>query len=280
MEKAMKEKTIKAWKALVEAYRDTVEYTGHGATGDPRKTIARALSDGVSFEDLRMALGVIAHIKERDERFEKSNRQWLYEGVGFDSEDWKLEYGRLMGDLDTIHPAHLDNLTTCLRQMEFTEIDAAGYGKALVDAGAEIVTAEKKGAVLARAAIPGEKTDVWTKNGNLESLETAKEDELILTRADDDGRPVVDEHGHVNSWKISRKTFEEKYDAEHPLETGVYKPAGGPQKFVKLAENVCFIAPWGSPQKIRKGGYLNITDPGDVYGIAEEEFKETYRVVG
>lgn len=130
----MKEKLKRTWNVLCSAYKATVEYTDHGVTGDPRTTIAEALSEGVSVEDLRQALGVIAHIKEHDGRFGRSNRQWLYESIDFDSADWYLEYGRLMGDLDTIHTAHLDNIVTCLRHFEeeFTKINAVEYSKPLL----------------------------------------------------------------------------------------------------------------------------------------------------
>lgn len=114
----MKEKLARTWKGLVRAYKDTVEYTPHGVTGDPRKTIARAMAEGATFDDLRQALGVIAHIKEHDGRFSRSNRQWLYEGVDFDADDWYLEYGRVMGGVDDIHTTHLDNLVTHMRNME------------------------------------------------------------------------------------------------------------------------------------------------------------------
>ena len=278
----MKEKLKKTWQTLIKSYKATVEYTDHGATGDPRATIAEALSEGASVEDLRQALGVIAHIKEHDGRFGRSNRQWLYGSIDFESADWYLEYGRFMGGVDDIHTTHRDNLTSCLRQFEreFTEIDAVQYGKELLDKDAETVVAEKQGMALARVATEPEMITVWTKDGNCEGTETAMPGQVIMTRANDDGTPYVDEYGHTNTWCYSRETFEKKYDTKHPdPETGVYKPAGGPQRFVKLPKPVWFKAPWGKVQIIRNG-YLNVTDPHDTYGIALDEFQETYRIIG
>ena len=113
----MKEKLARTWKELVRAYRNTVKYTPHGVIGDPRRTIARAMAEGATFDDLRQAIAVIAHIKEHDGRFGRINRQWLYESLDFGTDDWYLEYGRFVGGEDDIHTTHLDNLTTCLRQM-------------------------------------------------------------------------------------------------------------------------------------------------------------------
>ena len=115
METKKKEILSKTWHTLIRAYKDTVEYTSHGATGDPRKTIDKAMEEGATFDDLRQALAVIAHIKEHDGRFSRSNRQWLYESLDFDAGDWYIEYGRFMGGVDDIHTTHLDNLTSCLR---------------------------------------------------------------------------------------------------------------------------------------------------------------------
>jgi hypothetical protein len=36
---------------------------------------------------------------------------------------------------------------------------------------------------------------------------------------------------------------------------------------------------WGSKMQIAEGGYINITDPSDMYGISERDFTDTYRKV-
>ena len=157
----------------------------------------------------------------------------------------------------------------------------ADYARDLVESGALTVEAEKKGAVLARPAKEGEELDVWTKDGNYEGHETAQKGDIILTRADDNGQPVIDENGHTNTWKVSEETFKKKYDTEHQdPETGFVKPAGGTQVFVQTDRDITMMAPWGEMQNIQAGGFLNITDPKDVYGIANEEFNETYKVTG
>ena len=114
----MEKKRLKeVWSTLIGAYKDTIEYTDHGLTGDPRKTIREALSRGVTMKEMRQTIAVIAHIKAGDGRFGESNRRWLYDSLDFGAYDWFMEY-RFMGDLDAIHTTHLDNLVSHMRQME------------------------------------------------------------------------------------------------------------------------------------------------------------------
>lgn len=37
---------------------------------------------------------------------------------------------------------------------------------------------------------------------------------------------------------------------------------------------------WGGEMKIEAGGWLNITNPSDIYGISKRDFEDTYRIVG
>ena len=161
----------------------------------------------------------------------------------------------------------------------FEKVDSAVYAELLKDKGANEVTAVKSGNVLAREGKPGEVIQVWTKDGNLETTETVKAGQMIVTRAGEDGKPVIDGNGHDNSWVMAKDKFEKKYDVEHRNADGTYKPAGSPQTFIEVDKDVEFSAPWGEVQRIRKGGYLNITNPKDVYGIARDEFNETYKAI-
>ena len=113
-----KKRLKEVWSTLIASYKDTVEYTDHGVTGDPNKTLKETFDRGVSPTELRQTLAVIAHIKEHDGRFGSKNRKWLYDSLMFGSYDWYTEYGRFIGNLDDIHTTHLDNLTTYLRKSE------------------------------------------------------------------------------------------------------------------------------------------------------------------
>ena len=159
----------------------------------------------------------------------------------------------------------------------FEEVDPVDYAMRMLEGDALTLAAVKKGAVLARRAREGETVDVWTGDGNLEGSEMAGRGDMILTRADEDGSPVTDSRGHTNSWIMAEKDFFAKYEPEDP-ESGLHQPAGGLQFFVQAGDNISFRAPWGEIQKIRRGGFLNITKKNDIYGIAREEFEETYQV--
>ena len=55
------------------------------------------------------------------------------------------------------------------------------------------------------------------------------------------------------------------------------KPTGGVQKFLELDEDTKFICSWDEEQFIAKGGFVNVSDLSDIYGIARGEFFDTYK---
>lgn len=147
---------------------------------------------------------------------------------------------------------------------------------------AQAFTAVKSGKILFREVQEGEKIPVYTKNGNLESEEVGKAGNFLVTRCDDNGKPVLDKHGHTNSWQMDGETLNKKYRVNGSL--GIASPKGAPQKFITVDKDIVLYKPWGKngemvPQSIKAGGVLNITDKKDIYGIAKEEFGETYKVV-
>lgn len=159
-----------------------------------------------------------------------------------------------------------------------TKQGLSDYVSQLMAQGTAPVTASKSGFVKVRSAIPGEMIEVWTKNGNLETIEKASEGDYILTRATMTGVPIIDRYGHINSYMLPISKFEEKYDADCPNTYGVYSPKYIPQLFIQTDRDIEFDTPWGGTMSIKAGGYLNITDPSNIYGIAQEEFDETYRI--
>ena len=58
----------------------------------------------------------------------------------------------------------------------------------------------------------------------------------------------------------------------------IFRPKGGVQLFVQIPDNI-ILEQWGSKMQIAQGGYINITDPSDMYGISERDFTDTYRKV-
>jgi hypothetical protein len=141
--------------------------------------------------------------------------------------------------------------------------------------GKEFV-AVKNEFVTARKAIPGNTLVVYTKNGNKETEYEEKDGYFVLTRTDSAGRPILDKYGRVNSWQISKEKFEEKYDTKAPTcKCGIYRPKHVNNTFVQIPEDIVFETAFGV-QTIKKGGYLNISDTKDIYGISKEEFMDMY----
>lgn len=77
---------------------------------------------------------------------------------------------------------------------------------------------------------------------------------------------------------VPGEKFTKKYEPDTELGTGWFKPAGGAQTFVKINHNMKIAAPWGEVQVLKKGAYLNVTDPDNIYGVAESEFHDTYKL--
>ena len=168
---------------------------------------------------------------------------------------------------------------------EYRLTDPFTFTESLRRRNAEEVMARKSTCVLARPSVPGETVTTYTANGNLESEVPGIEGKMVLTRCDTDGNPVVDEFGHLNQWQTERETFERKYDFENTRGSdGFTRPRGGIQRFIRSDEDIAILVPWGEDgapveQTIDAGGWLNITKPEDIYGIADKEFRETYEIL-
>ena len=142
--------------------------------------------------------------------------------------------------------------------------------------------AVKFGNVLIRPVEEGEKILVYTKNGNLEAEEIGQAGKYLLTRCDDNGKPIIDKYGHTNSCQTGMDVIKKKYEIDE--KTGIAKPKGTPQQFIVIDRDITLYKPWGKngawvKQNIKAGGVLNITNKPKVYGIAAEEFAETYKMV-
>ena len=180
---------------------------------------------------------------------------------------------------------------------EFKKIDNVleYVKKGLADGTLVPVKAEKFARIIARKGRVGEQIITWSEsNGEpvIERVDTVKFDEKtnkpgwVVTKANEDGTPVIDRHGHTNDWIIEDSKFVEKYEfeAEDFVETkdgvishSIYRPTGGTQIFVRLTEDVC-LEQWGDFYNIGAGGYINITNFDDIYGISQRDFDDTYRI--
>ena len=63
-----------------------------------------------------------------------------------------------------------------------------------------------------------------------------------------------------------------KVDPDNPK---LCRSKGGIQLFVQITDNI-ILNQWGSDMKIASGGYINITNVDDMYGISQRDFEDTY----
>lgn len=165
--------------------------------------------------------------------------------------------------------------------------DVTAYIKELTASGVEVLTAEKVTRIAARKGVVGEQVISWSVDANgapiLEKNAQVVEDSetgeagWVVTKLDEDNQIIIDPNGNKNEWIIDDKTFHKKYE-EDPNHPGIYKPVGGPQKFMKLSEAIT-IQQWGNEVTVDAGGYMNMTNPDDIYVIAGRDFEDTYRVI-
>ena len=141
------------------------------------------------------------------------------------------------------------------------------------------IEAEKFARIIARQGTLGEEVISWSVDslGNAieEKRDTVKVDSKtnnlgwIVTKADEQGNPILDNNGHINQWIIEDSTFTKKYEID-PNNNLIFRPKGGVQLFVQIPDNI-ILEQWGSKMQIAEGGYINITDPSDMYGISERD---------
>ena len=170
--------------------------------------------------------------------------------------------------------------------MDYTKVEVVKYVKQGIENGTMIPRqAEKFARIIARQGNLGEMVISWSvddqgneiqeKVDQVQIDEQTKQPGWIVTKVDNEGNVIINNNGHSNEWIISDSTFKKKYeiDLENP---SLYKPKGGPQIFVQITDNI-ILNQWGSDMKIAAGGYINITNVNDMYGISQRDFEDTYK---
>lgn len=167
----------------------------------------------------------------------------------------------------------------------YTKVDILKYVKEGLESGIMVpFEAVKFARILAREGIEGEVITTYSVDADgkpiVEKVDTVKKDDkgrlgMVVTKADENGKPIVDANGNKNEWIIGRTKFDSKYD-EVAGRPGFYQPKGGPQIFVEIPDNI-ILYQWGDDMKIAAGGYINITNISDMYGISQRDFADTYK---
>ena len=171
---------------------------------------------------------------------------------------------------------------------DYIKVDVASYVKQGIENGSMIPKqAEKFARIMARQGSIGETIASWSVDANGNEIEEkvaqvevdseTNQPGWIATKVDEEGNIILDNNGHSNQWIIDDTTFKKKYEVD-PENPNLCKPKGGPQTFVQITDNI-ILNQWGSDMKIAAGGYINITNPDDMYGISERDFEDTYKFI-
>lgn len=170
--------------------------------------------------------------------------------------------------------------------MDYTKVEVTSYVKQGIENGTMIPRkAEKFARISARQGMVGETVISWSvddfgepvkeKVARVELDEKTNEPGWIATKVNENMDTVIDKNGHFNKWIIPDSTFKKKYEID-PDNPKFFKPKGGTQIFVQITDNI-ILNQWGSDMKIAAGGFINITDVCDMYGISQRDFEDTYK---
>lgn len=168
----------------------------------------------------------------------------------------------------------------------YTKVDVHQYVDMGIKNGTMIPKeAEKFARIVAKQGQVGEKVILWSvdslgheiqeKVAYVQNDENTNQPGWIVTKVDEDGNIMLDNNNHVNQWIIEDSVFRKKYEID-PENPTLFKPKGGPQIFVQINDNI-ILNQWGEDMKIAAGGYINITNINDMYGISERDFNDTYQ---
>ncbi|HVX23862.1 MAG TPA: PGDYG domain-containing protein [Candidatus Saccharimonadales bacterium] len=164
-----------------------------------------------------------------------------------------------------------------LKSPEVLELDLQSPAMTELFAKAEIYYLAKAGKyskhskVQARAAVPGETVTTVLENGTVETTNTAKEDQIVITNPGNE------------QYIIDADEFQRRYQPTE--EEGVFQATGSVRAFQnQTGRPIQIIAPWGEPQYGDEQCMLatpyDTQNPDDIgtdrYIIGQEEFQETY----
>ena len=182
----------------------------------------------------------------------------------------------------------MDNESGQNVENKYPQVNIQEYVKQGLEAGIlEPFEAEKFARIVAKQGEVGEQVISWSEDkdgneiqervGNVKLDEETNEPGWIVTKVDENGEVIIDRNGHPNQWIIGDSKFKAKYEVD-PENPSLFKPTGGPQMFVELPQGIT-LEQWGEIMAIDAGGFVNITNPEDMYGISKRDFEDTYKRV-
>ena len=165
---------------------------------------------------------------------------------------------------------------------KFVFVNVNDYVRKGIEAGAFTPRqAQKDAMIVARQGTVGEIVETYSVGGVLETVNTVESDPVtnqpdwIVTKVKN-GEVVVDEFGHKNEWIVTDSDFHNKYEID-PNNPMFWNSKEAPQTFIQIPDDIAFVDPSGEPMNIVAGGYLNVTDCNEIYGVQERDFNDTYR---
>ena len=170
----------------------------------------------------------------------------------------------------------------------YRKVDVIRYVKEGIESGRMFPReAIKFSRIIARPGVLGEEVISWSVDSNGKEVkekvakvvldEKTNHPGWVVTKADIEGNAIVDNNGHTNDWIIEDSIFIKKYEID-PKNPSLFRPKGGIQIFVQIPDNIS-LNQWGSYMNISAGGFINITNPSDMYGISQRDFIDTYKFV-
>lgn len=170
--------------------------------------------------------------------------------------------------------------------MDYIKVEVLSYVKQGIENGTMVPRqAEKVARIIARQGNVGETVVSWSvdaqgneiqeKVAQVQVDEQTNQPGWIATKVDEQGNVIIDNNGHSNEWIIYDSIFKKKYEVD-PENPSLYRPKDNPQTFVQITDNI-ILNQWGSDMQIAAGGFINITNVDDMYGISQRDFEDTYK---
>jgi len=155
-------------------------------------------------------------------------------------------------------------------------LKAADFRAIAANLAEPIIRARKTGLISARQARTHE--TIETHWNGIETTNTARPGDWIVTNLTAMRRVLRDREGHVNAYVISAKRFPELYvRAQGRAQFGATYRAKSVISAIRLRGGFDIKAPWGERQRAR-AGYL-LLNGKDVYGCNAATFAATYEVI-
>ncbi|MCM1440433.1 MAG: hypothetical protein NC131_14695 [Roseburia sp.] len=158
------------------------------------------------------------------------------------------------------------------------------YIRTIFNLGDGGVMAQKVGKVIARPAVAGEDIIVYSHRNTISALVTGVAGEYVLTKADMDGKIILDKDKHRHMWQVPRNVLERNYVIPDEGINGktVLDPVQKTQWFMQIDRNIAIPVRWGEygmtvNQLLEQGDYINISDENDMYGVPRQDFNDTYQ---